>query len=1288
VAQPLIFAIQSAATRTLRDHGLVPHFVLGHSIGEIAAAEAAGILDLESAVRLVYYRSLHQEMARGRGCMAVLVGAVEAIKELLSHVPDVEIAAVNSPRAFTVSGSAADLDQLAKMSRGRHIRMRRLDLDYAFHSRAMAPIEAALLRDLSTLAPVAGHVDFISTVSARLTPGQELDSRYWWHNIREPVRFMETVREAARLGARLFVEIGPAPVLLSHINDSLDASGHETAGFCVLNRKEVSQDPLRMAVTTVLARGGRVDAGKVFGDDPGASVTLPFYPWQRKPYRLADSSEGPGPGLIRAGNWHPLIGARHSSDGLEWQSTIDTSLVPSLADHRIDGTVLLPGSAFVEMALAVARDWLGSEAATVVNLEVLLPMPLAGDSARDVLCRVSPAIDLLEIFSRPRLSTSAWQLHAKAKILRQPVKPGRLPPPVQKPVADAPVDSAELYGLARQAGLDFGPAYRQLRCAWRVGNGTVRVDLLGAEPDRGYGLDPAQLDSCFHGLVLLFNDLAGGAPLRTAYLPIAFGEVQLYRRGVAIAHAQIDISSFNERAIQASFLLLDDSGQIIARLRDARFRAVSMVRDSRTGIEPVHQVARLAVHPTAPIGNEDSLAPALREAARSLGCLQSKDSFGPADMLLEGWATSISFQTALRLARSSKPDSAMQLSLVQLPAEARSWFHDVLVAVQRSGLARASGDIWRMEKGVDLPAPDLLLRHFATTCGENSAELILAAGAAAALDALANGDIARFARPTTLSAIENFDNGSPQAKAAARQLTLLLEQSEGNWPRDRALSVLQIGCGPLTQRALGFLQKKQARLTIFDPDRTRLERTRLSCETNVIQFVDALAALPRHAFGLVISTEALRCLGKDPSAWSAIRHAMSGAATFVAIEPLPSLFRELVFGLDAVQREMAQRSAGLATKPIAFIPALSNAAWQAHFRATGFTDFSVDHISTGVGPCSLLTASTAREREDKTGDDSILLVGDGDAYGTEITTAVATLLASSGFHVSIELDDDLIEHGSTPRHLAYFAIGVDHSRASHSLSKQCLRLKQCAQGLGGNASTLWLVTSGASGVAGSKSDAIAAGVWAFSRTLANEFPNLTVRRVDLAYGLSVQQIGERLRDLMVCNSQETEIVLSPESTRVLRFLPNSGRRLAKLAETEAIQLQRGNGVVDRLHWTVVARRPPNPGEVEIAVTATGLNFRDVMLSLGLLPEDLLENGFAGASLGLACTGKIIRVGADVKEFQSGDRVVAFAKAAFATHVTVSSSVVAPLPDTLTKTAAATIPWLSLRPIMRSSIAHG
>ncbi len=200
------------------------------------------------------------------------------------------------------------------------------------------------------------------------------------------------------------------------------------------------------------------------------------------------------------------------------------------------------------------------------------------------------------------------------------------------------------------------------------------------------------------------------------------------------------------------------------------------------------------------------------------------------------------------------------------------------------------------------------------------------------------------------------------------------------------------------------------------------------------------------------------------------------------------------------------------------------------------------------------------------------------------------------------------------------------------------------------------------------------GAWAFSRTLANEFPHLDVRRVDVAPHVAAESAAARLRDIIVSGTKETELQIDDSVIRAVRVEALT-RVLDRLPQrcAEAARLQRRTTADRHLDWEPVDRRSPGPNEVEIEVEATGLNFRDMMWMLSLLTDDVIEDGFSGATLGLECAGRIIRMGASVQHLQPGDRVCALASSAFSTHVTVPEALVAKLPNGLSFEAGATIP---------------
>jgi phthiocerol/phenolphthiocerol synthesis type-I polyketide synthase C len=1259
IAQPLIFAIQVATVRCLARLGVAPDMVLGHSMGEIAAAEAAGILDLESAVRVIYFRSRHQEIGRDAGDMAVVFGPQEAIESLVSKTPELTIAAHNSPRSFTVSGPFSALDQAAKISRAQKLRMRRLDLAYPFHSNLMKAVEVPLLADLESLQPRATEVKFLSTVDGSVVSGQGLGARYWWRNVREPVRFMEGVQLAMQLGARVFIEIGPSPVVLSDIRKIAEQSNTPSAALSVLDQKPISYDPFRQVVAQALSLGARIDAKTAFGSDPGPVSNLPAYPWRRQPYRLAATSESTGWMCVRAS--HPLIGARLAPDSLEWRTQLDPVLVPALSDHRIEGHVLLPGAAFAEMALAAARDWLGANTATIKDLEISQPMLFSPGSSREVLCRMTPVTGTLEIMSRARLSDSPWTGHAKAKVIFRPA-PTFAAPEIPQP-HETGIAGADLYAIARRSGLEFGPAFQQVLVAWRIGEATILVDLAPAEAEPWYGLDPARLDSCFHGLILLFSDKFAGNPT-PAYLPVRFGEIRLEKSGAAITRARIDIRRHDARVIVADFALADANGELIARLQGVRYQAVRREAGDLASHSLV-QMSILADEPTA-IRSDPALSlDALAKAAISETVAAGETL--PSDLvLIEGWATAAAQRLARALALDGEIDPDRLISAGRFPATKRGWLVNLLVSIEKSGLVRSRGGRFILADHVDLPDPADILRDAAAEHPQRSPELLLAARSSAMMEDLARGEeITPLAEPV----IESFETGSVAVAAAADLLAELLRRTAASWPRDRALRILQIGHGPLSWHAAALADAKAARLTIADPNPRRLERARLAFARNPrIAFTSSLEQVPSKLFDLVIAADALHRLAPGGAQLARVTEAMAPGALIAAVEPAPSLFRALVFGLPAEH----SIDTGSGEDWTGSLP-----DWRASFAPTPLRGLAVKNVRTAAGPAQLIMGMMPEFAERRNLSAKVLIVGQDDPRQAEVAAVLLSLFEDTGVECAVAREQSferLSLADSDTIVILSPAMGRSATSSGH-LAKRCLTLKNWAAELGKHKRQLWIECPGALRAVPGAASLVESGFWAFTRSLSNEFQTLDVRRVDSEPGMPPIVRARRLADIILSGTAETEIILDMESTSVLRMQPRSSVKIAAQGPAApASRLEKGEGTgLDRIRWVPIERQVPGPGQVEIAVTATGLNFRDVMWGLSILPDEMLEDGLAGPTLGLECAGHIVASGENVETLKPGDAVVAITGGAFATHVTVDSRMVARVPEGLALEAAVTIP---------------
>ena len=296
IAQPLLFAIQVGIVEALREIGIAAAGYLGHSVGEIAAAWAAGALSLADAGRIVVARSRSQQRTQGSGRMAALALDGDAARSFISELDSTaEIAALNATRSVTISGSGAEIERLADEARRRNLWCRPLDLDFAFHSEWMDPIRDELMISLAGISSLPPTARLVSTVTGAVIEDAVLDAHHWWRNIRNPVRFAEATAALIGDGFRIFVEIGPGAILHAYLTDGLRAAEVEGRVLSSLSRSDGDGDPFPRIAARCYVAGYDLPAAPLF-DGPADLRSVPLYPWQRQRFWLDKTVEASDPG--------------------------------------------------------------------------------------------------------------------------------------------------------------------------------------------------------------------------------------------------------------------------------------------------------------------------------------------------------------------------------------------------------------------------------------------------------------------------------------------------------------------------------------------------------------------------------------------------------------------------------------------------------------------------------------------------------------------------------------------------------------------------------------------------------------------------------------------------------------------------------------------------------------------------------------------------------------------------------------------------------------------------------
>ena len=1296
VAQPLLFAVQVSIVQALQARGITPDATLGHSVGEVAAVWCSGMLDLPTAARIIHARSTQQEVVRDLGSMAALLLGEEEARAALqeARLPGLEISAINSPRSVTVSGPVESIEGLARLARKRRWALKKLDIAYPFHSALVDSIEAPLRATLGEIACSSARTPFYSSVhpeAAEITP----DAAYWWENVRHPVHFASAAEKLACDGIDIIVEIGPRPILNAYLRDTIAATGEQVTvlpSFEQPGTRVASGETLDTVAARLVAHGAHADLDRYVGPEGRFLPDLPHYPWQLVPC-LVDTTQDRLGGRDRVS---PLAGVRPRAETPTWFNVLDTELFPFLADHKVEDAVVFPATGYIEMLLAAARDWSGEDGIEIRNLDIFRPLVLDPGKTVETLIRLSPDNRVIELFSRLRLSDNDWSLHARCdyRVLAKPPVPEKS----TKASSATAVDADTLYHLTRSHGLEYGEAFRRVTRTLITGNRSAQSHLLptAAREDIGFSLDPTLTDAGFHGLFALVAQ-AATSDGDVSFLPVRFDRIQLVRPGISPTDVMIEVDRASPRSLLARFDFLDADGKLVVRLSGVRFKAVQLH-------VPVGNPDDLVYHIDAqllpPFNRPNAAAdPALPDLATWIAdaCVISDDADAvePADdtLLLDAIARMVFLDAVRGASFLQRYPSALDAPLAALVQEG-------LEDLERHDLAQKTDDGWALASPSQTTSVADLVEALTADFGIHSIETSLLLRAREVLPGLLeNGEsdkrISAFS-PAMIEAWRADGAGARALEAAARTIARLLASHVN---AERSLRVLLVGAGngAANEAISHALPLSTVSLTITDTSDARLARLERNWQVRpATQFLpfDELPGESEPGFDLAIllgtrfsdSRSELRTLAGHvaPGGW-VLSLGESGTLRQHILETLagdgaPSTGGDIpgcvtwlegpVAGSEAsVRLHLARRTAASGTRA-----SDGHIKEDADIQATDEASRRRLLLLDMSGKTDTRTLSEFRETLTK--------------LGLDITTGTPGLKNESSPDGSLRIALDALTGSELPKTLQRAAAdgivllaqaGGDTDAASALETLGWRLMEVLRSGLCKSGPLVLAAPGGAvSPATRDAPDPVLSGLWCMARVAMNEFPDARLHLVDpgcLLSNTSLPLLADEVVRLLADPHGEREIVLREGKRHALRLARGPELPGTRFGAGETLQklVIPSQGSLDRLTWTRAPREPLGDEEVEIAVEASGLNFRDVMWALGLLPEEALEDGFAGPTLGMECCGRIERVGAGVRDLAVGDRVIAFASAAFASHVKVLRGGCVRAPENLSSDAAATIP---------------
>ncbi|MGE2817967.1 SDR family NAD(P)-dependent oxidoreductase [Mycobacterium heidelbergense] len=1321
--QPTMFALQVALVEVWKSWGVQPDAVLGHSMGEIAAAHVCGALSLSDALKVICNRARIQHKADPSGGMMYIALPAAEAAELCAAEPDLLcVSAVNSPRACTVSARRAALQTLATQLDERGIFNRLLQVNCACHSPDMDPLRDELLDALDGIVGRNTTIPMYSTATGARIDGPEMGTDYWWHNFRNPVLFEPAIRSLLVDGYDTFVELSPHPVLVNSLNEITT----EAVVVSSLVRKKDDWASFLDGFARLYSSGCPIAWRQRY--PAGAPILdLPTTVWNRQKF-WNESTISRRDRTLR--QEHPMLkrvdGARPA-----WEINWDDHRLSWVRDHDVFGSVIVPGACYVEAALYAARELTASPCA----LEFV-------EFERACVLSDEPQLSRLEL--DPEQGTFEFHQRAvRGDTWLRNVR-GRFHPAATQPNESYDIDAirsrctnthkaVDIYGRLADKGYVYGPAFCGIE-RLHVGAGEALARICSPRILRnrlsGYLFHPAVLDACFQSAILQPCGERPDELLPTRYLPTGMERVRLYRDSGLPAWTYTRVRKHDDSLV-VDIHLLDEHGKLIAEFTPLTGKAIPQSA-TVDGIE--NHFYQL------------SWQPSQRVARRQCGALASE----PTDLAQELAQTAQMFAERLdrhvyastyqhdvrRLCTAYvaacldqfQPDSEFAVAELSrlLPRYYRAFRGMVRLLIEDGSLSEHA-DRLRRERAVEYgaatrEASEKLWAEVFSRYPECAWELLLLRRTGSRLHDVLTGvvDPLELLFPTgSLAEIEAIYHTSPIARIynllAGRIARCLAERAD----RRRTLRILEVGAGTggLTASLLPVLPAQRCQYVFTDVSAaflaTAQERFR---DYDFVEYrvLDLEHELPVEEFGwgcfdLVVAADVVHATADVKRSLLRLHDVLAPGGALLLLEAAPdSPWLDLTFGLTAgwwAARDVRLRPDG---------PLLCAQAWQDLLYSVGFDSVATfsdpDHCGAGsqalllartlpeaVGdeesrwPAGESSAANGQDRNDPTPQGNWLILTGTDSLGKDLATRIDQHGGRAVLAEGVaEQDLKALQPDGIIDLRAATGLALDQAMTESSVQILDLLTTICRTDAP-RWPRVYVLTRGAHGFRNDEVNLAASPAWGLEPVVRLELPSLNYTVIDLDPTPSPEELDAVWAELR-SRDNEREIVLRGGERFVRRLMrvaqqPESGPAADLPSDAGFALGAAAAGSLDELRYHTEKRRAPDAGQVEIEVMATGLNFLDVMTALGQVPP--LESA-EGYRFGAECAGIVTRVGIGVTDINVGDEVVAVnaTQGAAASYLTLPATGVVAKPASLSFEAACALPivfltaWYALHKLAR------
>lgn len=1316
------FALQMSLCVLWQSWGVRPKAVIGHSVGEIAAACASGSIDLADAARVVAERAKILQRLKGEGLMlAAGIPFNEALELIDSSPHEAYIAADNSRSSVTLSGTSSSIETLRSRLEERNRFVRVLALPVPFHSPLILPCKSEILSNIRKAVSTEPKIRWFSSVNGKeIRTG--VDSTFWWDNFYRPVQFADCMRASIQTGIKTFLEIGPHPFLSHSISEHIN--DEKIHGQCLFSVKRNGCDAstMRSAAAELFVLGTDLDWQKI---NPVAEVCdFPQTQLERSRYRHLGPINHSGNNS--SSSHHQGTAATGPDSACSRNVRLDVNNWNWLNRHRINGRVTFPAAGYIKLMIDAAVEQTAGTAIELNNIRFrkLLELSDSADCNQSLHVSVSdkPAIgqfscDILQSSETNSQNIIYADAHFTTIRSRRPhIDPKKINAQCTE---DFAVD--EIERKLSRFGLDGNYAAWSFTFCRKINDMEVLIKLTGTDNSRQFARspDPTMLDMCFRASVM-FSDM------RQLHVPEKIGRFQYWGGVSDSVYCHIKLNSISDRTFELDMNIVDEHGLLIATVSQLILHELNRSHNKMSNSikQPALLVPTFSHHPD------------LSCAIPSLNCADHNDpndrkihhgkleTLAEHDSSVSPLLTDLTVHYIGRILAEQGFSHEGQLGSFndierscKIDTDQTCLFHALLGMLENSSLIevtrkRASDGRVLDDKASfvrilkDLPSsPEeprkklFRLREASNYTAEIRLIEICGASLENVLTGKKTGIDALFPIGAT-NALTDLYQHSPTCRTYLDILAGSVEHLLTNWQSARKCRILEIGggTGAILTLLAPLIDKYQVEYTFTDVSSSfvRQARTRLR-KMESIEFrtfdIDAChiaQELPSDSFDIVLANDVLHLSHDIESALTQLREILvpGGRLHFIELTKEP-VWASLVFGLlrDWWHRNDDPR--------MPCSPCRHSDFWEQQLDSSGFT--TCESVGLPRLPHTVITArssKTSKYASPPLSAHSInhtLIFSSTDAYSRQLIDRLESrnkVIVQSGARYSnqyplFEIRHDLFEDHANllnelhqlskmPQEVVvlwnFFANQTPSQPGEviDSITSTLLAISNLLRAFNqydSNPPKMTLVSSGAhqNSSATDIGSCLNAALWGIARTIRNEFPQTRCRMIDI--NPARPDLIPELCRFIADRSEVLEAVLGNSGWKLPIAMPMENQPPSRFSPKKIECLDPGN--IASINSVPSEIPVLGDNEVLIEVATASLNFRDVMLALDALPDEAVQSGAMHRSLGMECAGRIIKTGRHVGTLSIGDRVVALAPKSMRTMVAASADFARPIPDNWT-----------------------